>query len=250
MCSRVQGFRVLFKVGRSHLDRTLVVHMQGPATGLGPCPHLGPSPGSLRSNTASPPSTPSYAAFVVSNRVRSNNRRCEQGRVKLELVYTPLAYEEDSSPHRNPEPAPPPLSAAPTAASATSPAKVSGSSDDAGGAGSEAPPAQGSQTLVLANKGGPKGASEGLDWSTLAGRILAHQALVPAKSLARKDDEIAAVGAGWGGEYELCCFVSHNATSTQAAMWRDVAAQRVRDARRLTERKREGERKRHARTVR
>ena len=121
---------------------------------------------------------------------------------------------------------------------------------DAGGAGSEAPPAQGSRTLVLANKGGPKGASEGLDWSTLAGRILAHQALVPAKSLARKDDEIAAVGAGWGGEYELCCFVSHNATSTQAAMWRDVAAQRVRDARRLTERKREGERKRHARTVR
>ena len=113
---------------------------------------------------------------------------------------------------------------------------------DAGGAGSEAPPAQGSRTLVLANKGGPKGASEGLDWSTLARRILAHQALVPAKNVARKDDEIAAVGAGWDGEYELCCFVSHNATSTQAALWRDVAAQRVRDASTQTEKERERER--------
>eukprot|EP00288_Rhodomonas_lens_P019108 CAMPEP_0177716546 /NCGR_PEP_ID=MMETSP0484_2-20121128/14565_1 /TAXON_ID=354590 /ORGANISM="Rhodomonas lens, Strain RHODO" /LENGTH=731 /DNA_ID=CAMNT_0019228579 /DNA_START=330 /DNA_END=2525 /DNA_ORIENTATION=+ len=62
------------------------------------------------------------------------------------------------------------------------------------------------KAFVLASKGGAKGASDGLDWSKLLQRVRKD-----------KDDE----------EYELCCFLSHNASSTQVAMWRERNLRRV-----------------------
>jgi len=55
---------------------------------------------------------------------------------------------------------------------------------------------------------GAKGGTEGLDWSQLAKRVGR-----------RGVDEAAA--------YELCCFVRHTATSTEAAIWRDPELRKV-----------------------
>jgi hypothetical protein len=62
-----------------------------------------------------------------------------------------------------------------------------------------------SSKTKIANGFAPRGASEGIDWSRLLG-------LLPPAS---------APSERWE-EYECCCFLSHNATSTQVAMWRET----------------------------
>ena len=60
----------------------------------------------------------------------------------------------------------------------------------------------------LATRGLAKGGSEGVDWSTLSRRV-------------------GTVGTDANAEFELCCFISHEPTSTEAAIWRDCATRRV-----------------------
>ena len=62
--------------------------------------------------------------------------------------------------------------------------------------------------FVLASQGAPKGASEGVDWSQLARRV-------------------GKVGVVDADAYELCCFVTHEGTSTEAAIWRDKQRKRA-----------------------
>jgi len=62
-------------------------------------------------------------------------------------------------------------------------------------------------TLVLSS-GAAKGGTEGLDWSTLAYRV-------------------GEIDVDEGEAYELCCFVSHTSSSTQAAIWRQPKLRKV-----------------------
>lgn len=58
--------------------------------------------------------------------------------------------------------------------------------------------ALGGEELMLRSV--PKGGTEGIDWSTLADRVAAEERT----------------------KFELCCFLTHSETSTEAAIWRDV----------------------------
>ena len=54
----------------------------------------------------------------------------------------------------------------------------------------------------------PRGATEGIDWSVLSRRV-------------------GREGYVEGDDFELCCFITHNGTSTEAGIWRDTATRRV-----------------------
>lgn len=142
-----------------------------------------------------------------------------QGQVRLELTYTPMTPQR--APPAAAEAAPAALLAAPAleeaqtteaartaaaAAAAAAEAAAAAAADEGGAGGEEAAAAEFSP--VLANRAAPKGASDGVDWSTLSRRV-------------------GTVGFNEGDAFELCCFVSHEATSTQAAIWRDCARRRV-----------------------
>mmetsp|Transcript_46903 Transcript_46903/g.77611 ORF Transcript_46903/g.77611 Transcript_46903/m.77611 type:complete len:742 (-) Transcript_46903:731-2956(-) len=75
-------------------------------------------------------------------------------------------------------------------------------------ASSEVVSATGGNKCVIANRAAPRGASEGVDWSELSKRV-------------------GTIGVDENDAYELCCFVTHNATSTQAALWRDRAQRQL-----------------------
>lgn len=96
-----------------------------------------------------------------------------QGKVELELTYTPLELVAEQPP---------------AASSATS----------------DAAAAEGS---VLSSNAAPKGGSEGIDWSTLS---------TPAAGQSLQ-----------GSDFELCCFITHSESSTEAAIWRSREQRRV-----------------------
>ena len=146
-----------------------------------------------------------------------------QGQVRLELTYTPMAPQR--APPAAAEAAPAALLAAPALeeaqtteaartaadAAAAATAAAAAAAGGAGGAGDEdenVAAAAGEFAPVLSNRAAPKGASDGVDWSILSRRV-------------------GTVGFNEGDAFELCCFVSHEATSTQAAIWRDCARRRV-----------------------
>ena len=56
---------------------------------------------------------------------------------------------------------------------------------------------------TLATRGLAKGGSEGIDWSTLSRRV-------------------GELGADENAQFELCCFLTHRGTSSEAAIWRDT----------------------------
>jgi len=60
----------------------------------------------------------------------------------------------------------------------------------------------------MAPRGLPRGASEGVDWSDLSKRV-------------------GNLGVVEGDAFELCCYVDHRPSSTQAAMWRDRRSRRI-----------------------
>lgn len=127
-----------------------------------------------------------------------------QGEIRLELKYTPLL----------------PLGGATLAASQEAREAEAEARDLAAAAqgvatlgGAEA--AQAAQELVGSSEwkatlssGVAKGGSEGVDWSTLARRV-------------------GTVGTDDNAQYELCCFLTHRDTSSEAAIWRDVARREV-----------------------
>jgi len=61
---------------------------------------------------------------------------------------------------------------------------------------------------TLATRGLAKGGSEGIDWSTLSRRV-------------------GSVGTDENAEFELCCFLTHRGTSSEAAIWRDTSRRLV-----------------------
>lgn len=109
------------------------------------------------------------------------------GQLRLEITYTPLR-----GPHARPPPAlrarePP---AEPVAAAAEGAAE-----------------AEKVFQATLATRGLAKGGSEGIDWSTLARRV--------------------GLGADESAAFELCCFLTHRGTSSEAAIWRDKSRRLV-----------------------
>jgi len=106
-----------------------------------------------------------------------------QGQLRLELRYTPLLDETDT-----------PAPASQAAASDVEAAEAEGSKrgDDRGA----------SFSATLAAGAAPKGGSEGVDWSTLSRRV-------------------GTIGTDENDDFELCCFLTHGETSSEAAIWRD-----------------------------
>ena len=107
------------------------------------------------------------------------------GQIRLELKYTPLRGP-------NAQPLPPMGQGPPPAASAPE-------------AGTEVDVATADSAFkaTLATRGLAKGGSEGIDWSTLSRRV-------------------GELGADENAQFELCCFLTHRGTSSEAAIWRDT----------------------------
>lgn len=109
------------------------------------------------------------------------------GQLRLELTYTPLRgpYAQRLPPlPLEPPPLQPPLPREPPPPAAAQDA------------------AQAEWKATLASRGLAKGGSAGIDWSTLSRRV-------------------GTVGTDENAEFELCCFLTHKQTSTEAAIWRD-----------------------------
>lgn len=64
------------------------------------------------------------------------------------------------------------------------------------------------QVGSLVTKTAPRGATEGIDWSELSLRV-------------GKKGQVDAE------DYETCCFIQHNATSTEVGIWRDLTRRKV-----------------------
>ena len=116
-----------------------------------------------------------------------------QGQLRLEIKYTPL---------RGPsaQPLPPTERVTPQLASTID--KPEGEGEGEGEGEDEG------FTATLATRGPAKGGSEGVDWSTLSVRV-------------------GDVGTDENSEFELCCFLTHKKTSSEAAIWRDTSRRLV-----------------------
>jgi len=116
-----------------------------------------------------------------------------QGELRLELKYTPLL----------------PLGGATLAASQEMREAEAEARDLAAQAAQAAQEgAEGAAWKATLSSGFAKGGSEGVDWSTLARRV-------------------GTVGTDDNAQYELCCFLTHRDTSSEAAIWRDTARREV-----------------------
>jgi len=113
-----------------------------------------------------------------------------QGELRLELKYTPLRGEA-GQPLRPLQPV---------------------ADEEKRGAAATAQGAQdaqeGAEWRATLASGLAKGGSEGVDWSTLARRV-------------------GTVGTDDNAQYELCCFLTHRETSSEAAIWRDISRREV-----------------------
>ena len=131
-----------------------------------------------------------------------------QGKLRLELRYTPLRAERRDALVRRLEElkvaAPEGAATTPDASSAR-PEQAASSSLDASLDASDAPSDEEEAAewkASLATRGLAKGGSEGVDWSTLARRV-------------------GTTGTDVNAEFELCCFLTHRESSSETAIWRD-----------------------------
>lgn len=120
-----------------------------------------------------------------------------QGQLRLELKYTPLLPLGGAT-----------LAASQQARQAKAEARDLAAAAQAAQEGAEGAQGADAWSATLSTSGFAKGGSEGVDWSTLARRV-------------------GTIGTDDNAQYELCCFLTHRDTSSEAAIWRDVARREV-----------------------
>jgi hypothetical protein len=113
-----------------------------------------------------------------------------QGQLRLELKYTPLSEVPPSQQRQLTE----------RGVAAAGEAEDAGANENGPGADADVDAKEEAEDFVpiLASGSAPRGGSAGIDWSVLSRQVA---------------DESAA--------YELCCFLTHRDTSSEAAIWRD-----------------------------
>jgi hypothetical protein len=121
------------------------------------------------------------------------------GQLLLELKYTPLR-----GPNAQPLQISPAVDEGATRDGAP-PVGALAAAEAAGAAAGATTPEKAEEEewkAVLATRGLARGGSKGVDWSTLSRRV-------------------GTVGTDENAQFELCCFLTHTSTSSEAAIWRD-----------------------------